>query len=525
MSNNNIKLWVAGDINAFFGLFTNVLVNTIVITGLCLYVVNIPSETVYSQILPAMGIAFPLGNLIYAYMAYKLAKKENRSDVTAMPYGPSVPHIFIVVFVIMLPTVLLYNDWLLAYKLGLIWCMLIGLIVLLGVIIGPTIRKYTPRAAMLGSLAGVGLAFIALRPYFQIFETAWIGLICFMLILINWVGGIKLPFNIPGGMAIVIIGSILAWGATAMGYSNIMSTTMVEEASNHFSLYLPSIMFDVFDVPADLIGPLLITAIPLGILNFTEILNNVESASVAGDKYNLRTVMAADGIGAIVGAMLGSPFPPAVYIGHLGWKAMGGRIGYSLATGIVMSILCFLGITSLLLALIPLVAIVPILLFIGLVIGAQAFQACPRRHAPAVILAIIPSVTEWAKTQIDGALGAAGVMSNAIPDNVMAAMANSGVLYNGIAIGGGGAILAGLMIGAITVFIMERAFNWAAVYSFIAAALSFFGFIHGTSLAINANFPVTFAYTICGLAFVYLAFAESKNKPISWQPIAQELDD
>lgn len=524
MDNYKVKWWVPGDVNAFFGLFTNVLVNTIVLTGLCLYVVQIPSETVYSRVLPALGIALPFGNIIYAYMAYKLAQRERRDTVTAMPYGPSVPHMFIVVFVVMLPTALIYKDWFLAYKLGLIWCILVGLIVLLGVVIGPTIRKYTPRAAMLGSLAGVGLAFIAMRPFFQMFETAWIGLICFMIILLNWVGNVRLPFNIPGGLAIVIIGSALAWGGTAMGLTDIMSTQGVKDAAANFSLYLPTLTTDVLEVPLDMVWPLLVTAIPLGILNFTEILNNVESANAAGDKYNLRVIMAADGIGAILGGFLGSPFPPAVYIGHPGWKAMGGRIGYSLATGIVMAILCFLGITSLLLAVIPLVAIIPILLFIGLVIGAQAFQVCPKRHAPAIVLALIPSIAEWVKTQVDGALGAAGVASNAIPDSVMAAMNNSGVLYEGLALGGGGAVLAGLMLASIAVFVIERAFHWAAVYAIGATILSFFGFIHGTSLAVNASPAVSFAYAVSALVFIFMAILENKNKPIKWEPVDNDAE-
>src|SRR5580698_3396099 len=54
------------------------------------------------------------------------------------------------------------------------------------------------------------------------------------------------------------------------------------------------------------IGPLLVTAVPLGIYNFTEGMNNVESAAAAGDDYNLRHILFADGIGAIVGAVLGS---------------------------------------------------------------------------------------------------------------------------------------------------------------------------------------------------------------------------
>jgi adenine/guanine/hypoxanthine permease len=99
------RWWVPGDWNGFFGLFTNVVLNVIVLTGLCLHVVNLPADIVYGRILPALGIALPLGNLYYAYLAWRLAKNERRGDVTAMPYGPSVPHMFIVVFLVMLPSI------------------------------------------------------------------------------------------------------------------------------------------------------------------------------------------------------------------------------------------------------------------------------------------------------------------------------------------------------------------------------------------------------------------------------------
>ena len=64
----------------------------------------------------------------------------------------------------------------------------------------------------------------------------------------------------------------------------------------------------------------------------------------------------------------------------------------------------------------PLVVILPILLYIGLVIGAQAFEATPARHAPAVILALLPNVAEWAQSQIDGALAAAGTSAAKVGD-------------------------------------------------------------------------------------------------------------
>lgn len=519
------KCWVTGDLNAFFGLFTNVLLNVLVLTGLALYVVQIPAETVYGRILPALGIALPLGNLFYAWMAWRLAKKEGRSDVTALPYGPSVPHMFIVVFVVMLPTFLIHKDWTLAWKLGLIWAMIVGIIVLLGVIIGPAVRKYTPRAAMLGTLAGVAIAFIALRPAFQMFDGAWIGLICLSIILLNWVGNVRLPFGVPGGFAVVLVGCVLGWGATLLGYSDLMKASEVSAALSQFNLYFPSMSMDVLSVPSELVWPLLVTAIPLGIFNFTEILNNVESAAVGGDNYNLRAVLAADGIGAILGAFFGSPFPPAVYIGHPGWKAMGGRIGYSLATGICMAVVCFFGLTALLLSVIPLVAIVPILLFIGLVIGAQAFQVSPKRHAPAIVLALIPNIAEWAKGQVDGALGAAGVNTVSIPADVLSTMASNGVLYNGLAVTGGGAVLAGLMLGAITAFIIDRRFNWAAVYAFAATVLSFFGFIHGQQMAFNASPTVTFGYAVATLILAFMAWNQHKTEgKLDWSPIDNDTE-
>ena len=195
-------------------------------------------------------------------------------------------------------------------------------------------------------------------------------------------------------------------------------------------------------------------------------MNNVESASAAGDNYNLRKILLADGLGAIVGSLLGSPFPPAVYIGHPGWKAVGGRIGYSLATGVGIALVCFLGLTALLLNVIPLVAILPILLYIGLVIGAQAFQASPPNHAPAVVLAIIPNIAEWAKINIDSAIAGAGTSADKVG---AAALGKVGVVYNGIALLGSGSVLAGMVLGSMAAFIIDRRLMHAAAAAFVGA--------------------------------------------------------
>ena len=137
-------------------------------------------------------------------------------------------------------------------------------------------------------------------------------------------------------------------------------------------------------------------------------MDNVESAEAGGDPYPTTRVLTADGIVSLIGCLMGNPFINAVYIGHPGWKGMGGRIGYSAAVGIMVIVLSWFGIISLLLAIVPVVAISPILLYIGMLIGAQAFQTTPKAHAPAIILALTPHVAAWAKTLMDGALAVAG---------------------------------------------------------------------------------------------------------------------
>jgi len=500
-SGTAVRWWVPGDWNGFFGLFTNVVLNVIVLTGLCLGVVKLPGDLVFGRILPALGIALPLGNLYYAYLAYKLAKSTGRTDVTAMPYGPSVPHMFIVVFVIMLPVYLKTNDPILAWQAGLAWSFIIGVIVLAGVFVGPWIRAHTPRAAMLGTLAGISIAFISLRPAFQMWEVPWIAFISLGIVLISWTANVRLPGGLPGGLVAVIVGMVVGWAAYVFGWSDVMKAEEVSASFSQFGLHLPIPGNEIWNGLAN-VAPLLVTAIPLGIYNFTEAMNNVESASAAGDSYDLRKILAADGIGAIAGSILGSPFPPAVYIGHPGWKAVGGRIGYSLATGVVIALVCFLGLTALLLAVVPLVAILPILLYIGLVIGAQAFQASPTNHAPAVVLAIIPNVAAWGHLQVDSALNAAGTSAAQVG---MGKLAGSGLVYHGMELLGGGAVLAGLVLGAIAAFIIDRRLAVAAWWSFAGAVLAFFGFIHGGQLGWAVSPTVALGYVFLGA--ICLAFS------------------
>src|ERR1700733_4012034 len=264
-----LPFWTSGDTNAFFGLGFNVMVNVLVLTGLCLGVVHIPGSDVFGVILPAMGIQLLIGNVYYTYLARRLARRENRDNVTAMPYGPSVPHMFIVTFVIMLPTYLATKNAFDAWAAGLAWCFIIGCIVLIGAFIGPYVRKYTPRAALLGTLAGISIAFISMRPAAQMWEALWIAFPVLIIILIGFFTGIKLPGNIPIGLAALLVGTAIGWIG---GY---MSVPDVVTAAKDVALSLPSFNFGRLGHGLSEGSPLLATGIPLGIYIFTEFMSIV----------------------------------------------------------------------------------------------------------------------------------------------------------------------------------------------------------------------------------------------------------
>src|SRR3979411_2684541 len=399
-------LWTTGDWNAFFGFGTNILVNMLVLTGLLRFVLKMPDSLVFGRILPALGLMMCLSTFYYAYLAYKLAQKTGRSDVCALPSGVSVPHMFIVTFVIMLPITIKTGDPMKGWSAGLVWVFFQSFILMIGGFIAPYIRKITPRAAVRGTLAGVSVTFIAMRPALEMYMTPIIGIVCFAIIMVSWFGGYKYPKGIPAGLVAIAAGMLIAWGSNlfGLGYGGLSLEKLTGAFANFgFSVPVPAVdhVFSGFQF----LGVILVTAIPFGIYDLVEAMDNVESAEAAGDSFPTTRVLTADGVVSLIGCLMGNPFINAVYIGHPGWKAMGGRIGYSAATGVLVIVLAWFGIISVLLALVPVVAISPILLYIGMLIGAQAFQTTPVKHAPAVVLALTPHLAAWAKLQIDTMLG------------------------------------------------------------------------------------------------------------------------
>src|ERR1700751_5464235 len=496
-------LWTPGDWNAFFGFGTNILVNMLVLTGLLRFVLKMPDSLGFGRILPALGLMMCLSTMYYAFLAYRLALKSVRSDVCALPSGVSVPHMFIVTFVIMLPITLKTNDPIKGWEAGLVWVFFQSFILMIGGFIAPYIRKITPRAALLGTLAGVSITFISMRPALEMYMTPIIGLTCFAIILVSWFGGFKYPKSIPAGLVAIAVGMVIAWGSNlfGLGYGG-LSLEGLRGAVTNFGFSVPIPAFNHVFSGFEFLGVILVTAIPFGIYDLVEAMDNVESAEAAGDEYPTTRVLTADGVVSLIGCLMGNPFINAVYIGHPGWKAMGGRIGYSAATGVMVIVLSWLGVISVLLALVPVVAISPILLYIGMLMTAQAFQTTPLKHAPAIALAFTPHLAAWAKLLIDTGMASmtsamqtvGGLSPEKLAEVKTAAIMSlppKGVIYYGLEVMGGGSILTGLVLGAIGVFVIERDFVKASAFALAGAVLTYFGFMHGEAVGVGGGFGVT----------------------------------
>ena len=149
-------LFVRGDIDGFIGIFIDNLVNLLLITGLCLSL-GMPAALVFGSILPGTALSVLAGNIFYSWQARKLAVKEQRLDVTALPYGINTVSLFAYFGFIIAPVYMQTHDAYLAWKVGVAACFVSGVFEGLGAFVGDTIRRITPRAALLSTLAGIGL--------------------------------------------------------------------------------------------------------------------------------------------------------------------------------------------------------------------------------------------------------------------------------------------------------------------------------------------------------------------------------
>jgi len=467
------KWFVKEDLDGFFGLLVDNLVQLIVIVQLCGTVCGMPETLIYGRILPGAAVSILFGNFYYAWQGRRLMIRTGRSDVTALPYGINTPSVFAFIFLVIAPVYHTTGDAELAWRVGLIACLGSGIIEFVGAFGAERIRRHTPRAALLSTLAGIAITFISMEFALQIFEQPLIAFVPLGILLLQYLSGQGYPFGIPGGFLAVVIGSLLGWCIWFFG-GGVMDPAAIGPAVQAISPHPPSISVGSWSEAIDKGWEYIGIILPMGLFNVVGSLQNIESAEAAGDEYPAGSSLAVNGIGTILAAAFGSCFPTTIYIGHPGWKRMGARVGYSIYNAAFVSLVCFLGAMPLVLSLVPLEAGVAVVLWIGIIITAQAFQTTPSEHAPAVAIGLFPAVAGWGFLMVTNSLGAAGKTMG----EMLGVFAAMGLHIEGLIHLSQGFMLSCMIWSAVAVGLIEKKFYTAGIWMLLAAILSALGFVH-----------------------------------------------
>ncbi len=490
-----------GDLNAFFGLMLDNVTNLVLLTGILVGVYGYPAESVYRLMIPGTALGVLVGDAVYTWLAFRLARKTGRSDITAMPLGLDTPSTVGIAAAVLGPVYLETRDAVTAWQVGMATLMIIGVFKLALSFLGGWVRRRIPQAGLLGSLAGIGVTLLAFFPLVKIFSAPVAGIASLGIILYAIVARRRLPFRIPGAFLAVAVGCLLYYLMGNLGIWGARAAAPVLEL--HPALPLPTLGF-LHGLDRAL--AYLPIAFPFALITIIGGINNTESARVAGDPYHTRDILLTEALATIVAALFGGVAQTTPYIGHPAYKAMGGRAAYTLATGLFIGVAGALGALSFVIEAIPEAVITPILLFVGVQIVAQAFVESPRRHAPAVAFAILPAVAYLVLTHTGSLLDKLGP-APALPAAVAAELGVLRAMGNGF-------ILTAILWGGLLASLIDGRVRTGAAYALLCALAAMFGLMHSVSPAGSVYLPwrlddpmawqITLGYALLA-AFLYCA--------------------
>jgi len=415
---------------------------------------------------PGTALGVLVGDVAYTVMAVRLMRRTGRDDVTAMPFGIDTPTMFAMVFAVLGPVKAATGDPVLAWKVGMAVTLAIGVAKCALAFAGDWVRRVVPRAALLGSIAGVAILLIAFLPMLKIIHDPLVGLVALFVLLVGLVGGLRMPFGAPAAFVSVLAGAVVFWLRAAI----VGGHPAPPAAAAGLALALPWPTLAWVSAVDDAL-PYLSIAVPFALLTIIGGIDNTESALAAGDEYRTRDILLVEAGATVLTALGGGVIQNTPYIGHPAYKAMGARAGYTLATGLVIGLGAAVGALAVLVALLPEAAVAPILVFIGLEITAQAFVASPPRHGPAVALTFVPVAAAVVLIEVGGMLSALGTSAARLAGEAAATHQSLLVLGNGF-------ILTAVLWGSALVFVIDRRPAATAVVFALTSLATLCGLVH-----------------------------------------------
>ncbi|MGD0492693.1 MAG: hypothetical protein ABSC32_14205 [Steroidobacteraceae bacterium] len=471
---------MGGDVNGFLGLVVDNLSVLALLAALLIGAFKMPADIVFDRMFPGTAVGVLVGDLFYAWLAVRLARRSGRRDVTAMPFGLDTPSSIGMALLVLGPAFLRYRGQGLSpadagiatWHLGMAATLTMGALKLVLAFAGRRVQRLVPQAGLLGSLAGIALMMIGFLPLVELMQDPVAGLSTLGLVLYALLARGRIPLRIPGVLFAVVVGSLIHYGFGAWHIAGMQvelpALPMLRLAWPHPDA---GVLQGFRDLPAYL--PLIL---PFALLTVVGGVNNTESAKVAGDDYDVRGILLGEAAATLIAGLAGGIAQTTPYIGHSAYKRMGARAGYVVLTGLFIGIGGIVGYVSNLIELIPIAVLAPVMVFVAMDITVQAFQAVPSRHAGAVALSFFPSIArllsiELSKPEFVPADRLAQLMAPSAHSSLPAIVAL-----------GNGFIVTATLWGAFAVEMIERRLRAAAAFLAAAAVLCGFGIIHSVRL-------------------------------------------
>ena len=470
------RWFVAGDLNGFFGLVVDNLAVMAFLAGTLVGVYRFPAGIVFTRMFPGTALGVLVGDLIYTWMAVRLARRTGRRDVTAMPLGIDTPTTIGLTLLVLGPAFVAFKQQGLAehdaaiatWHLGMAAMVVMALLKFALSFAGAWVGRVIPRAGLLGSIAGIALMLIGFLPIVEVLRAPVVGFVGLGVVLYAVVAKGRLPWNIPGVLAAFLAGLALYYSLGPLGLAG----------PGYRPPSLPELRFSLPEPTLGFVGglgatvPYLPLILPFGLLMVVGGINVAESARAAGDDYSTRNILLTEAFATLVAGLCGGVAQTTPYIGHPAYKNMGARTGYTLLTGVFVGLGGVFGYLSNLVELVPLAVLAPILVFISIDITAQAFEATPVRHAAAVVFSFFPAIARMLAIEL----------GNYVPPerfSQMLASTGDGMPALAVIVAlGNGFIITSMIWAGFLAALVDRRPGAAIALLATGAVLTLFGVIH-----------------------------------------------
>lgn len=476
------KWFSLGDVSSSATIVFDNLTNMAIIAFLLTKVFGMPAEIVLRRIIPGLSVGIVVGNIIFIYFAFQLAKKLGRDNVTAFPYGLDAPSCIGLTLSVVGPSFLLFKSQgmtpdaaaLSSWYVSCACTFFIGFVKFVFSFFAHKIKHALPTVALLGGLAGVAIGLITFFPLLSMLELPLVSFMVLAIIVMVYFAGYQMPANLPAILVAIVIGTIAYYifQIFLTGSSNLPSASNIQ-------LSLPGLALGLFGQFGFAVKYFSI-ALPFALLVVFGTVSVAESAKVLGEEYSPKDLLMVDGIATMLIGLFGGTAQTTPYAGFPACKKMDARSGYLFINIILIGFGAWFGFVNYIIDLVPDAILAPVLMFIGIEIVMQVFIVCDKKYYPAAIIGLFPSIARMVEIKLS---------SN--PDLVSMNKLNE-ILYTvhngklsdiaGIVTFGNGFIITGTLLAAIVYYLIERRIVAATITCLIMAVSSLFGIIHSVNL-------------------------------------------